>query len=192
MSYLDNPNWFEIVLNGLFTHNLMSRHFRNFAESLELTGDETVLDFGGGSGPLSRHIAEFLLSGSGDGRVTILDPTKKWMNIAKKRLSKFPNVDFIQGDISSLDGRVEQFDIITIHFMLHDLDKGIRQEIINALSRLLKDKGRIFIREPMREGHGMPPGEIRDLMTNAGLTEIHCDEASNFFVGPIFTAAFGR
>ncbi len=190
MSYLDNPNWIEIVLNSLFTHNLLRPHFRKFAESMDLTGDEMVLDFGSGSGPLSRHIAKILLSG--DGRVTCLDPTEKWMNIAKKRLKEFPNVDFIQGDISALNGKGKKFDAITIHFMLHDLDKEIRQEIITALSCLLKDQGRIYIREPMREGHGMPVEEIRELMNNAGLTEIRGDEISRIFVGPIFTGAFKK
>jgi ubiquinone/menaquinone biosynthesis C-methylase UbiE len=188
MSYLDNPTWLERTGNILSHHHLMASWFRSFAESFELKGNERVLDFGGGSGPLSRHIAEILKDGSG--RVTLLDPTTKWVNTAKQLLSGYDNVDYILGDVSALNGTSGEYDVVAINFMLHDLDKAIRQETINALAKVLKDGGRLIIREPTRESHGMSPDEIRTLMGNAGLVEERSNSGKVWLSMPWFAGVY--
>ena len=52
-----------------------------------------------------------------------------------------------------------------------DIAAEIRQATVAALGALLKPGGRLWIWEPTRESHGMPVGEIRDLMASSGLTE---------------------
>ena len=81
------------------------------------------------------------------------------------------NVDFKLGDIVSLDIENATYDVVTIHFVLHEIDESLRQEKVNALSQKLKSDGRMFVREPLSVRHGMPPDEVRALVSSAGLYE---------------------
>jgi ubiquinone/menaquinone biosynthesis C-methylase UbiE len=164
--------------------------YKNYVDTFRLKGDEEVLDFGGGGGGLTRHIAKRLLQGRG--QVTCLDTSEAWLDVARKQLRRFPNVIFVCDEISNLADRDPQFDVIAIHIMLHDIDKELRQDIVNALSHTLKNTGTLFVREPTKEKHGMPADEIRELMRNAGLREISFSEEKLAFVGPTYSGVFGK
>jgi ubiquinone/menaquinone biosynthesis C-methylase UbiE len=84
----------------------------------------------------------------------------------------FQNVDFKLGDIVTLDVQDESYDIVTIHFVLHEIEESVRQEKVNTLARTLKSDGAMFVREPVSERHGMPPDEIRTLVSSTGLLEV--------------------
>ena len=71
-----------------------------FVESIGLKGDEKVLDFGAGWGENTRYISQRL---KGDGRVTALDVSKQWQDVAKKRLVRYHNVDLVNADVRSAD-----------------------------------------------------------------------------------------
>jgi ubiquinone/menaquinone biosynthesis C-methylase UbiE len=164
----DNPSvWFvlEDGLKNLIGGPLMyGRYYRTF----ELKGDEKVMDFGCGGGVGSRTLSKMLDKG---GSVTCVDLSGYWTRKAEKRLRKYSNATCIQGDIRDMDLPVSTYDIITVYHVLHDIVPLIRQEVIDTLSGLLKPDGRFFIVEPVKESHGMPAGEIRSLLANAGLCE---------------------
>lgn len=48
-----------------------------------------------------RFIAPRLIHGGG--RLTCVDISKKWMDVSRWRLGKYPNADFKLGDIATLD-----------------------------------------------------------------------------------------
>ncbi len=166
----NNPGRTEIFMTALLHHGLASGWYSKYAASLGLNGDEHVLDFGAGSGALSRHLARRLLAGGG--RVTCLDTSEVWTQVARKRLRSFPNVEFHVADISAFDGDPDGYDVIVVHLVLHEIEPAKRQEIVDALARKLKGTGTLFIREMSREGHGMSPDEVRQLTQHAGLTEV--------------------
>ena len=164
----DNPSVWFLLEDGL--KNLIGDHlmYRKYYRMFGLKGNENVLDFGCGGGIGSRTLSKMLDKGGG---VTCVDLSKYWIRKAAKRLRKYPNATCIQGDIREMDLPASSYDIITVYHVLHDITPQIREEVVDSLSRLLKPDGRFFIVEPVKESHGMPAGEIRTLLTNAGLRE---------------------
>ncbi len=143
---------------------VLSPYYRSFAHSLNLRGDERVLDFGSGSGVCSRHIAACLQRG---GHLDCVDVSNDWMNVARKTLRRYKNVSYHLDHISQLDLPESAFDVIVIHFVLHDIPAAERPGVVNALARRLKLTGRLIVREP--QGEGLTPGELNQLTTAARL-----------------------
>ena len=155
----------------IFTHHcLVSPLYKKYVKSLALKGNEKVLDFGSGMGTAAKHIAKILQKGNG--YLICVDVSQPRMEEAKKRLRKYPNVDFQLGQIEDLPIEDNCFDAIVMHFVLHHIEKEQRQAKLKTLANKLKPNGKIFIREPMRESHGLPLEDIRNFMQDAGLKEI--------------------
>ena len=163
------PSKSEVKLNIYATSVFMKPAYKSIVKTMKLRGNEKVMDFGSGTGPASELIARTLEDGNG--QLTCLDISETWMKVIKKRLENFSNIEYLLGDITEMDLNENTYDVILIHFVLHDIDKVIRPAIIEKLSYILKPGGRLVIREPSSSHHGMPGGEIRDLMTKNGLIE---------------------
>lgn len=167
-----------------------ARRYRSYVNSFGLRGSEWVLDYGSGSGRISRHIAQRLLLG--DGHLTCVDVSTVWMNKVRKQLKKYPNVDFKLGDITSLAIDDNAYDVVVVHFVLHHVDERERNEKVRALTEKLRAGGRLFIREPIREGHGTPVDQIQELMKNAGLRECSSRLSRSLVMGPVYEGVFER
>ena len=74
--------------------------------------------------------------------------------------------------------------------MTNCVDADARQKYVNILSRKLKRGGRVFIRNPIREEHGTPVDEIRQLMANAGLHERAFQMKKSCHLGPRYSGTF--
>ncbi|MFO8008668.1 MAG: class I SAM-dependent methyltransferase [Candidatus Brocadiia bacterium] len=183
----ENPSRLEMFLHGFVQHYLLSPWYRRYAESLGLRADEAVIELGSGSGALSRHLARCLADG---GHLTCVDLSEAWTRVARKRLRRLGNVTLRAGDISRLDLPEDAFDAAVMHFTLHDIEEGARMPVLQALAPVLKPDGRLFIREPTREDHGMQPDEIRRLMTEAGLQEVDAQCARSLIGGPTYSGTF--
>lgn len=164
-----DPRPLDVFFTALFGYTILSPAYKRYVDRLGLTGNEWVLDYGSGSGRIARHIARHLLAGGG--HLTCVDISPVWMDTARKRLKKYPNVDFELGDVAALDIEDGAYDAVVIHFVLHHVDKKVRVEKVSILSHKLKEGGRLFISEPTREPHGISAGEIRRVMTAAGVQE---------------------
>ena len=187
MSFM-NAGFGHKLFDTIFSNWLANGHYKKYIYGLGLKGDENVLDFGSGSGAGSRHFAE-ILSDKG-GRLTCLDISKPWMKTAIRRLKKYSNVRFITRDIRNAEIPDQTFDIISIHIMLHDIDKDERPEIVRALAASLRSGGMLFIREPVNPSHGMPADEIRLLMTQNGLRETGFEILKIIFAGKVYAGRF--
>ncbi len=148
---------------------LIGNVYKNYLNNLELKGTENVIEMGSYSGNFSRYIAECLDKG---GFLTCVDTSVYWTAKAKNRMAKYGNVEIKTGDIRDLDVESEYYDGVIIHFMLHDVNKLKRQDLINTLSLKLKKGGKIYIREPIKDSHGMPASEIKSIMDSAGLKPV--------------------
>jgi len=166
---ITNPTRLESKLNIFTTCYLISASYKKYIDGMHLAGYEKVLDFGSGPGSAAQFLAPKL--NSPGGQLTCLDISPTWIKVIKARLSDHPDIQYKLGDIRKLELDKEFFDLILIHFVLHDIDPGIRQEIIHRISGLLKGGGRLYIREPRSNLHGMQATEIRNLMQQAGLQE---------------------
>jgi ubiquinone/menaquinone biosynthesis C-methylase UbiE len=177
------PSSFEVFLTVLLS-NIAARRYKRYVDSFGLTGSERVLDYGSGSGRISRHIAQRLLQGNR--HLTCVDVSAVWIHTIQKRLKKYPNVDFKLGNISSLAIDDNAYDVAVVHFVLHHVDERERQEKVDVLSHKLKVGGRLLVREPTREGHGTPVEKIRQLMSKAGLRERDSRITRSLVMGQIY------
>ena len=182
------PSRLQVFFTVLLGYGV-ARPYKRYVDSFGLTDNEVVLDYGSGSGRISRHIAERLLPGKG--HLTCVDVSKVWMETIQKRLKKYPNVDYQLGDIAALDIADNAYDIVVVHFVLHHVEMDQRQEKVDILVRKLKPRGRLFIREPTRAEHGTPTAEIRALMSAAGLHERE-SRMTRSLMGEVFEGVFDK
>ena len=187
---ITEPSNVSIRIHEFFWLKLMKAYYRKFVDSFDLKGDEKVLDFGCGPGSTSKFIAQILEKGGGE--LTCLDLSKTWIERAKKHLSKFSNVEYFAEDIRKWEEKNNYFDAVAIHFMLHDIDKSERQEVVRALAKKMKTDAKLFIREPTKESHGMSPEEIRELMLKSGLKENESKTTKSFIMGSMCTGVFSK
>jgi ubiquinone/menaquinone biosynthesis C-methylase UbiE len=181
------PGKLEIWVRRFLGHRVLARVYRDYARSLGLKGGEWVLEFGSGPGGLSRQLVSLLTRG----HLTCVDLSRNWM-ASLQQILHHPNVDFRRGDITRLEIPDQSYHAVVIHFVLHDVDQPLRGPSIQALARKLKPGGRLFIREPQKESHGISPGEVRDFMAAAGLVEVSSREIKSRLAGEVFEGVFGK
>ena len=162
---IHEPNPLAVMVTkaaGVLAHSV----YEDYVQSLGLAGHERVLDFGCGAGTPARYLAARLRPGVG--HLTCLDVSHVWLDACRQHLHDYPNVTYLLGDITTLNLPPHAFDVIFIHFVLHDIAPGERPPVVKALARVLTPEGRVFIREPMRF---IAPSEVQELWQAAGLTE---------------------
>lgn len=164
----ENPTLIYRLIDELGNNRLFSFIYTSHIKKLKFKGNEKVLDFGSGSGAGSRHLAEVLQKG---GHLTCVDISEYWTNKAKKRMKNFNHVDFLIGQLPELELKTNSFDIIYIFYTLHDVSPDLRNGIVREFYKILKEGGKIYIKEPQRKYDGMPVTEIVELMKDSGFTK---------------------
>lgn len=165
----ENPSLLYRIIDEFGNNRLFSFIYKNYIKTLHLKGNEKVLDFGSGSGAGSRHLAEILQKDNG--HLTCIDISKYWTEKAKNRMKYYDNVDFLVGQLPELQLEEDSFDVIYIFYALHDVSNGLRNGIVSEFFRVLKNEGKLYIKEPQRENDGMPIEEIVELMKSNGFYE---------------------
>lgn len=176
----ENPHWLEKLVDKTIMKYFAWFFYRHFLSFINIEGDENILDFGSGSGNLAKCVLKNI---NDEGSLICLEPSNYWLNLAKKRLKDYKEVDFINDDIRKAEIQNDNFDIIYIYYVLHDIDPNQRQEIIDITVEKLKDQGSLYIQEPTKESHGMQKDEIIYLMKNAGLKLKKSTEDKSSFKG---------
>lgn len=161
------------LIDDLGNNRLFSFIYKRHINQLGIEGNETILDFGSGSGAGSRHLAIKLYKLNG--HLTCVDISEFWMKKAKMRMRHYDNVDFLTGQLPELQLNVESYDIIYIFYALHEVPKKLRNGIVIEFFRILKNNGKLFIKEPQRENDGMPINEIQELMISNGFYRESCN-----------------
>ncbi|MFP3909049.1 MAG: class I SAM-dependent methyltransferase [Archaeoglobaceae archaeon] len=185
---IENPGAIEGFFIDLTNNRLASPLYKKYVDSLHFKGDERLLDFGCGGGTLTGHVARKLENG----QVIGVDTSEYWIEKARKRLKGLHNVELKQGNIIDMD--INNFDVIFIHFVLHEIEGGGKQRLATAksLAEKLKPEGKIIIREPTKASHGMSSSEITALMNKAGLREIRGESQKSMFLGPMYFGIFEK
>jgi 2-polyprenyl-3-methyl-5-hydroxy-6-metoxy-1,4-benzoquinol methylase len=178
------PPPLEIKITLALGLTVLSPYYRGFASSLNLRGDEQVLDFGSGSGVCSRHIAARLKRG---GHLACVDISRGWMDVIRTTLRRYDNVSYHLGHIAEVSMPDAAFDMIVIHFVLHDIPDIERLQVMQALVCKLKPGGRLLLREP--QGRGLSLDELRQLAEQAGL-QASTLNARKLLIGHVYDGCF--
>jgi len=185
----ENPDFLFVLVDGRLVPRLFPFFYRRYADTIELQGNESVLDFGAGSGGIAMHLAPRLKDG---GSVTCVDICPPLVRIAEKRLRRYSNATCVLGRIENLNLGEASFDRIVIHNALHDIPEGERKDTVAELARVLKAGGKLHLREPVKPSHGAAVDEICTLMNGVGLEEERSSEYRLFPIGPVYDAVFAK
>ena len=126
------------------------------------------------------------------GHLTAIDVDEWWVARARRNLRRYDNVDILLGDVRDLPLEDGGFDLAVVHLVIHDIAKEGRRPIIEALAGKLRDGGRLFIKEPTKEPHGMPEAEIWALLNGASLRETVRVASRSMFMGPLIEGQFKK
>jgi ubiquinone/menaquinone biosynthesis C-methylase UbiE len=164
----DKPPFFFALEEKIKNIGGGSLYYRADMKSLDLKGSENILDFGCGGGAavraMTKHINE-------KGHILGVDTSDYWINIARQRLAKYPNVQFKTGDIRTMYLPDHSFDVIITLNVLHHIAREERPAVMTVLARLLKKDGRLYLGERLQASHGIPVAELRSILAGGGLSE---------------------
>ena len=121
-----------------------------------------------------------------------MDISERWQQTLRSVLKAYPDVQLCCGDVRTLGLPDAGYDVVLIHWMLHDVPPWDRPEIVAELARLLRPGGRLFSREPTNARHGMPAAQLRELFAAAGLTETLATEGKAPVLGEHYRAVWTK
>jgi ubiquinone/menaquinone biosynthesis C-methylase UbiE len=183
----ENPTTFEKI--GLrIEWGLYGPLVALYLKGLGLQGGETLLEVGCGGGAVTHRLAQLLPNG----RIVGVDPSAYWVEYARRRLRRLRNVELHVGDVLTADIAPGTFDAALFHYVLHDIAAADRPSTLARIEELLKPDGRLFVREPLKEKHGMKPDEIRALAVSVGLREEQARVERAFPLGKHFQGIFRK
>lgn len=183
----ENPTSFEKIgfrIEWTLSGSLIVPYLRR----LHLRGDETLLEIGCGGGAVTRQLARRLP----EGRVVGVDPSEYWVNYAARRLANHRNVALHAGDVLTANLHTDAFDAALFHFVLHDIRAAERPSTLSRIYDVLKDKGTLFVREPIKESHGMPAAAAQSMIASAGFIEMRSEVRKAFLFGACFEGVFRK
>lgn len=177
----EKPTIFYKIIDEIGNNRLFSFIYMHYIKTLGLRGNENLLDFGSGSGAGSKHLAKILKEKGG--HLTCVDTSRYWTSVAEKRMRDYNHVSFYTKPLPDLNFSTGSFDIIYIFYALHDVSEDLRYDIVKEFYKILKPKGRLYIKEPQRANDGMPVTEIRKLMSLNGFKEKYGEKKKGAFFG---------
>jgi hypothetical protein len=77
-----------------------------------------------------------------------------------------------------------------MNLVLYHIDPGERSAIIAELARVLKQDGRLVIRQPVGGDSSLSPEGIKELMAQGGLREIHSELGKTLSIIPTYIGTF--
>jgi len=180
---------FEMNLHTIVGSTFARGLYKKYVEQLDLTESKSILEFGSGAGCITKYLAKKIDNNT---KLYCLDIDTEAIDLSKKRFSAYNNINYYVGDIRKLDIEDNIFDTIIIHYMFHDIPEKDRIAILEKLSKVLSAGGKLYIREPIKEGHGISATEVRRLMKKIKLIEIKGQLEKCFIGGAMFSALFEK
>lgn len=181
-----NPGRLEIFVN-IVMGSLLSGFFKEYVNRIDLQGNARVLELGPCAGNSTRHLARRLQKGGGC--LTAIDILPGWIEVTRKRLAGFSNVELIAGDITHLNLPAGCFDAVFINFVVHDILPDERAAVMQAALATLVPGGKLFIREPLRF---ISEAELRRLVDTNGMIEVSAKSSEIKTQGTVFEGVYRK
>ena len=178
----------DILHNKLLSRSILGPYYRGFIRKMELNTARRVLEFGAGSGGVSRHLAAALADSGGT--LDCVNLSYPGMSSFQDSLGGYHNKSFSQGDTQDLELPDCAYDAVVVHYQLHSIPEPERVEVVQKLAAALKPGGRMMVREPQRGGFSV--GKLTLLARGFGLTLQYANYAEKPLLGEYFDAHFHR
>lgn len=182
------PTQKELLIHTLLDPIMDRLYYRAYVQKIGLKGNEKVIDYGSGSGVCSKCLAEKLIKG----RLVCIDISSRWLETARKKLNHYPNTKLLQGYIENLNLKPDFFDVAILHFVIHDIPKQERKPILEHLKSALRQRGRLVIREPLNQKHGIQAEELHNLLTACGLKRLSMTTSKIRLLGNVVDAVYEK
>ena len=151
---------------NIFLANLV---YQAIEKQLDLLLDKEILDFGGGTGLLTLHLAKQAKS------VTLVDISEKMLEQARLKAERqdIKNIQFLEQDLLEKPLK-QEFDLIVVCRVLHhmpDLD-----EALSLFHQHLKEDGRLLIADFTKveaKHHGFELPELGKKLIEHGFSSVH-------------------
>ena len=105
-----------------------------------------VLDIGTGAGDFIK----ILKYNFPNFNITCSDLSKDYLNVAKKKLSKFQNLEFVNCKGEELPFKSNSYDLITSTYVFHEVPREIRKQIFSEISRVLRKDGKFVLTDSLQ------------------------------------------
>jgi ubiquinone/menaquinone biosynthesis C-methylase UbiE len=157
-----------VLVEDLLANKISSADYKRWVAGLGLKSTDRVLDVGARSGADSRYIAPLVEKGS----VTCLDIDGRWLDVARKRLHAYANVEYVEADACEWCSAAK-YDVAVMDFVLHDIPSESRSAALCHIQDSLVEGGRLCLREPISNGLG--EAELNQLLADAGFEHVGSD-----------------
>ncbi len=127
------------ILGGA-TENILRK--RAYIETLQLKGNEKILDVCCANGKGTRMLSKLVPKGNVFG----IDLSPGMIAFAKaKNTEEYFNTKFKVGDCSKIPFNDSSFDVVTATLALHELPTSLLKSVMNEIKRVLKPNGYLFV-----------------------------------------------
>lgn len=115
---------------------------RAYTETLQLKGNEKILDVCCANGKGTRILSKLVPNGSIYG----IDLSPEMIAFANsKNKGEYLNTKFKVGNCSKIPFNDRTFDVVTATLALHELPTSLLKSVINEIKRVLKPNGYLFV-----------------------------------------------
>ncbi len=111
-------------------------------------GRVRILDLAAGTGLFAREIKDNLP----DSHLTVCDLSPYYLKKARKNLSDYTGVDFVEANAESLPFPAETFDAIVCVYLFHELPQRVRSIVSEEIRRVLKPGGSLIFVDSIQKG----------------------------------------
>jgi len=116
---------------------------REMLDPIEFKPGEKIFEMCCGTGGATFALAQ---KAGADARIIAMDISDGQIAVARKN-NVFPNVQFIQGNVTRTDYEDESFDRVMIPHAIHEMQQSNRLKTLREARRLLRPGGRLAVLE---------------------------------------------